>query len=186
MKLSEAIIEAMNDIDEALLEGSEVIDKKESIFSKKGWLILTSVVVALVVMLPMISNMFRMGSSQNNYHEAKSEEVYESESAADMVEEAVTSEEESMLEILYAEDLLEAATNSSEEMMLVEISATFDNGMNVPLRGLELLAADLEEKGYEVQEINADYILVKVKKEEILKMNINVNEEYNIYIKSHK
>ena len=187
MKLSEAIIEAMNDIDESLLEGSEVIER-ESIFSKKGWLILTSMVVALVIMLPMISNMFRMGSSNDAMpSEAITEEAVEENENGVVLEESTDYKSESVIvpEVMYAEDLLEVAKNTKEEMILVEISASNEKGEKLSLEELEELAEELKEKGYGVEEVNNDYILVNVKKEEILNMNIYIDKSYVIYVESH-
>lgn len=188
MKLSEAIIEAMNDIDESLLEGSEVIER-ESIFSKKGWLILTSMIVALVIMLPMISNMFRMGSTNDAMpSEAITEEAIEENENGVVLEESTDYKSESVIvpEVMYAEDLLEIANNTKEEMILVEISASNEKGEKLSLEELKVLAEELKEKGYVVEEINEEYILINVNKEEILNMNIYVDEVYNIYIESHK
>ena len=188
MKLSEAIIEAMNDIDESLLEGSEVIER-ESIFSKKGWLILTSMVVALVIMLPMISNMFRMGSTNDAMpsEAITTEEAIEENENGVVMEESTDYKSESVIvpEVMYAEDLLEIANNTKEEMILVEISASNEKGEKLSLEELEALAEELKEKGYGVEEVNNDYILVYVNKEEILNMNIYIYKSYVIYVESH-
>lgn len=189
MKLSEAIIEAMNDIDESLLEGSEVIER-ESIFSKKGWLILTSVFVALLVLLPLASNMFRMGSTNDAApaeavtEEAAPEAVEEVgyEEAKETVDESIQIHDDNVL-VSMTPELQEAL--GSEESYEVICIITDSDGNYLSEETLNDYAKKYEEiYGYSVISVVEEGIIFELSEEEI--MNFNLIERYNYLLDLNK
>lgn len=189
MKLSEAIIEAMNDIDESLLEGSEVIER-ESIFSKKGWLILTSVFVALLVLLPLASNMFRMGSTNEDAPseaattEAAPEAVEEVgyEEAKEAIDESIQIHDGNVL-VSMTPALYEALGTSDTYEVICVITDSEGNYLSEEV--LKDYAKKYEETyGYKVISITEEGIIFELSEEEI--MNFNLIERYNYLLDLNK
>ena len=184
MKLSEAIIEAMNDIDESLLEGSEVIER-ESIFFKKGWLILTSVFVALLVLLPLASNMFRMGSTNESAPAEAAPEAVEEvgyEEAKEAIDESIQIHDGNVL-VSMTPALYEALGTSDTYEVICVITDSEGNYLSEEV--LKDYAKKYEETyGYKVISITEEGIIFELSEEEI--MNFNLIERYNYLLDLNK
>lgn len=187
MKLSEEIIEAMNDIDEAFLEGSEGVLEKESIWHKKSWLALTAVVICLVVGLPLIAQTFSMGgSNSSDYKEEASTEVTEE---AVIPEEGV--EEDVLIEasIMYDEELVEYARGSRDKTSKVNIYVTELNGKGLNNESLKEFADELIVEGREsikLISIEEGYIVVEMDNELIINGDELGDYPYEIYLELAK
>ncbi len=178
MKLSEAIIEAMNDIDESFLMGSEMVEKKGYILSRKNWLILTSFALCLAIALPLMSKYLfstnNMSSPSYMNEDAYIEEEYENAKAEE-------SYDASYAIVSYADDLLEEANNNLGQIIIVEIRGE-TNGHLLTKDEYEMLAEDFSKQGYVIKEVTEEYILMEVLGKDIKDMNIYSDYGFDIYI----
>ncbi len=156
MRLSDQILNAMNDIDESLLEASEQLEEKKSFSWKKALIIASSFVLALVIILPFTNSLQQKDAlaPESVMEESKTDGAYESNSAT-----------------------------VTEDSKSIGILTFYSNGKWIrDIDITEKFAKDLEAMGIEVVDYDEEKIRIRITEAEFEQFKFDCDFDYTLEI----